>query len=293
MLLVLLILANGCGSGGGGSEGPAVFVGPELSMGEALQLEINHLYIKEWSSGGKTIYFSVYVQNSIYGNNLVCAGPSEGLSVASEAGTYYGKLSVPMMAVTGAVDNNPIEMKVIIVADQEEPCPAPPNEDDIVVSATVELDELVGTPIRIGADDAIITFKGKGHDDVDVVDVPALEPEGLAIGEIYFTDTIDETQIPSYYLTLYLADGSGIYLINHDEMPEMRRPQVIYSWLELIFDGLDDSTLNKNGWVVLNRLSAEGPVIIGQTESVPLKDMYGRRFEFTNDRGYIKFRDIN
>lgn len=290
-----LMLITNCG----GKMGPANIEGPELSLNEALELEINHIYVKNWAGTGARPFFSVYIQDGVSEEFIVCAGVNEGLDIAGQAGIYYGKLSVPMVAVNGAKDVNTPIFNIIVVADQENPCPSGISDDDTIIGTVqINFGELLDAPIEIGSGDAYVTFRGRGHDDVEIPEMGYAATDALTVGEIYFEDSPTGDVIPDYYMVLYIATGSIFEfwgIIDPSDMPQMREPDLIYSWLNLAFDDTDNISTNENllkrkARVELLKNDAE---LIGQTSEEFLGDIIGRTIEFTNGKGYITFRSIS
>lgn len=284
---------------GGSSGGPANIVGPELNLAEAVQLEVNQIFVKNWSGTAARPFFSVYIQDAISEELMACAGPDEGLDIASSAGIYYADLSVPFIRVTGATDKNTPIFNIIIVADQENPCPEPiATGDQVVGQVQVNFGELLDYPIEFGVGDAYVTLIAHGHSDVRVPDMPPAETDVLTVGELYFDDTPPGDVIPDYYLVLYVTNGN-IYdfqaIIDPSEMPEMREPKIIYSWLNLAFSGTegvstDVDLLKRKGRIEF--LKNDGQ-LIGKTSDEYIGDLIGRKIEFTNGKGYLKLRSVS
>lgn len=293
-LFAMASLTAGCGSSSPAGSAKANITGPELSVAEAKDLLVNQFYVKEWSGEGNTIHFNIYIQDDLNENFIVCAGPDEGLNTAVEAGVYYASLSAGMLQVD-SVDYNAVSLNIIITADQDNPCPAPPDEGKIVVTASgLSLDDIYNNALHFENDSAIIGFIGRGGENISVEQIPVAEDNKLIVGEISFRDSPDASQLPTYYLVLYFADGSGVHMISSGDMPEMRESGVVYSWLNLPFDDVTKASFTKEAWVELKRVRrADSPITVGTTESVPIEDMHGHRLNFTNGSGYIIFKDIN
>ncbi len=293
--IAICLTTAGCGSSGGGL---AEIDGP-LDLSEAQLLVLNHFYVKEWTPDGNRPFFSVYIKDNLTGDSMVCAGPDDGLSVASEAGVYYGNLSIPMRLVddaAGAYDTPVLD--IVIVADQNNACPSEiADSDDIVATVRVNIGELTDMPIEINDGAAYLAFKVVGHDDIDVPEMEPAVVDQLTVGEIYFVDTPPGDVIPNYYLFLYISNGTSYDfagLIDPEDMPEMRLPGVIFSWLSLPFadtEGVsEDATLLKRKAYI--QLLKDNSVVVGQTDNEYLGDMIGRKVEFVTGTGYVQFRRI-
>lgn len=283
---------------GGEAPGPAVIDGPELSLSEAQDIELNQLYVKNWGGSGSRPFFSVYIQDGLSDDYMVCVGPEDGLDLASRAGVYYGKLSMPMNRVNGANDHNTPLMNVIVVADQKKPCPEPLADDDMIIgSAQINFSELLDRPINIQEGTAYVTFRARGHEDVDIADFGVAAIDALSVGEVYFTEPAPIDVIPNYYLVLYVSNGS-VYeytsMVGPDEMPEMREPNIIYSWLDLPFSGtegmnINDNLLNTKAKVELRR---DEDILVGKTSAKYVADIVGQKIDFLDGKGYLKFRRL-
>jgi hypothetical protein len=291
------IIISGCG--GGSSNGPAVIDGPELDLSEALQLVVNQIYVKEWSGTAARPFFSVYIQDALSEEYLVCAGPDQSLDLASRAGIFYGNLDVSMVAVTGATNKNTPIFNITIVADQENPCPSPIADDDTIVGTVqINFGELLDSPIEFGEDAAYVTFIGSGHEDIQVPEMEGTTTDALTVGEIYFEDTSSGDIIPDYYMVLYVSNGSSFEfhsIIDPSSMPEMREAKVVYSWLSLVFPETEDVSTDEDLLKTKARielLKSDG-VLIGKTGEEFIGDIIGRKVEFTNNKGYIKIRSIS
>lgn len=296
LFMISTFILTSCG---GGSSGVAVIEGPELNLGEALQLEINQLFVKEYSGGSSRPFFAVYIQDAISEEYLVCAGTNEGLDVATAAGIFYGNLSVPMTQVTGSTDKNTPIFNIIVVVDQENPCPAPVTDNDTIVGTLqINFGELLDSPINIGNGATSVTFIGRGHEDVDMPEMDPATTDALTVGKIYFEDTPPGDIIPDYYLVLYVSNGTIFdfhAMIDPSEMPLMREPNVIYSWLNLAFSdteeiSTDQDLLKRKARIEL--LKNDGN-LIGKTGEEFLGDIIGQTVEFTNGRGYLKFKRLS
>jgi len=294
----LLILASLILTQCGGSGGPADIQGPELNIGEALQLVVNQIYVKNWSGTGIHPFFSVYIQDGLSEEYLVCSGPDQGLNIANAADTYYGNLEATMLPVTGATDKNTPIFNIVIVADKEDPCPSPINETDTIVGTVqINFGELLDSPIDFGNGAAYITFIGTGNPDIKVPEMSAVTTDALTVGELYFEDTPPGDVLPDYYMVLYVSNGTTLEfhsIIEPSNMPILRMPGTIYSWLNLIFpdtDGIsvDEDMLKRKARVEF--LKNDGQ-LIGKTSEEFLGDLIGRTVEFTNGLGYLKFRSV-
>lgn len=295
-LLTILITAcaTGCGSG---KAGPVVIEGPELSLSEAQDLEVNHLYVKEASYDGIRPFFSVYLQDN-EGNDMACAGPDQGLDVVTEVGVYFGSLSASLKAVEGAKDQAPITFKLIIVESKVDPCPKPFSSDDYIVGerSGLRFVDIFEKPIDIDNGSIWVTLKSRDSGDISVPDDDQISPDAISIGEIYFTDNISQDTYPSYYLVLFTKDEGGGWIhkstIYTDQLPLMFQKEITYSWLNLGFEDTQDlvaeSSYTKQ---VLIKLKRENGVTVAETEPSILANIIGRKVEFKSSRGHIKILD--
>lgn len=295
-----LIFLVSCGSNPRG-PGAVVLTGPDLDLSQALSLDINHVYIKDWSEGTLPSV-SVYLQNSVTGEYLVCAGPSQGLDIVVNPGVYYAKLSIPMAKVAGAVDKKVKFFKITIVANQSDPCPAEYEDGDgeIVAEKQVDFNSLYETVINFNDGSAYVTLIGRGNGNIDLPEMETSATDALTVGEISFDGAGSGGIIPNYYLMLHVTGGT-VSLISPDDMPEMREGNVIYSWLDLPFtetNGVSkDAGLKKReAYIELFKYVGDDEILVGKTKADYIEDLLryaGQKVEFEGGNGYIKIRAID
>lgn len=286
----------------GGSGGASSIEGPTLSIGEAMSLVLDQLYINgglddEYSNRAE---YSVYLRDAATGQDVACTTAEGGMEKLSTPGIYYGGLSIPFVEVD---DEHPSEMarfQLIFVDQDVTECPDPIGEEDDLAGESAEFmfDNLVDNHIWATNGRAVAVLRVSSEDERNVRSMAPAFEDGLIIDELYFENGSEGEEAGRYYIFMdEVEDGETVYQcqIEDEYMRNIRFGNLVYAALGYpisCFDAADDDFLDKRVRLGLYIQRDSGPSQIGETEPMLIMDIIGERIDFTNDKGYVSFRGV-
>jgi len=294
----VISIFTSCGGGGGGST----IEGPTLSLGEALSIIVDQVYINsglddEYGSRGE---FSVYLRDAATGQDVACTQADDGMEELSTSGIYYGGLSIPFAEVDEEHPNEMARFQLVFVEQDGVGCPGPIDDDDDIAGISPEFmfDNLIGKKIWATNGQAVAVLRNQSEDASTVSPMaPALE-EGLIIDEIYFDNGSDGQSSSRYYIFVdQIESGNSTYQcqVDDDLMSDVRYGGIVYSALGFpisCFSATDPDFDFIEVRFGLYIQKDQGPTLVGETEPTAIGDMIGENVPFTNEKGYVTFRNI-
>jgi len=292
--VLLAAFASGCGGGG------TTIAGPILSLNEIKALKLDQFFINggmedEYRDYGE---FAVYLRDAATGMDVACTRPEDGMAVLTAPGVYYAELSVQLKEVDGEHPNSVARFKLIFVEKDGADCPAPIGSEDDIAGESAELtfDQLIGTRIWATNGLAAAVLRESSEDELSVGSMAPSMTDGLAIDKLFFKGREDEDA--RYYIYAEkIEDGDSVYQcqVGDAYMEKIRRAGLVYAALGFpisCLDPADPDFVTTQVRIGLYVQTDSGPELIGETEPTAIGDLVGERADFTNDKGYMTFRQV-
>lgn len=302
-ILTLSICAMFFVAGCGGEGGPSEIDGPTLSISEARSLALEQFYSADAGEDeyGEKGEFSVYLRDAGTGQDIVCLAMDEGMEQLSFPGIYYGGLSIPFREVIGDLPNEAVRFQLIFVEHDSDGCPDPIDDGDDILGISKEFgfNDLLGRQIWATNGKAAAMLQIAG---LETSSVRAMAPsirKGLYIDKLYFEDSSSSSEPSRYYIFASKIDnGSAVELgeLQSDDIAKIRFGGIIYSALGVEVDLVSPSNPNFDMTKIRLGLYAQrdsGIELVGETDFTAIEDLIGEKVSFTNDRGYIAFRNVS
>lgn len=294
-----MFFAAGCGGEGGSSE----IDGPTLSISEARSLALEQFYSSDAGEDeyGEKGEFSVYLRDAGTGQDIVCLAMDDGMEQLSFPGIYYGGLAIPFREVMGDLPNESVRFQLIFVEHDSDGCPDPIDDEDNILGVSKEFgfNDLVGRQIWATNGKAAAMLQIAGLEPSSVRAMAPSIRKGLYIDKLYFEDGSSDSEPSRYYIfASKMENGSAVELgeLQNDEIAKVRFGGIMYSALGVEMDLISPTSPNFDVTKIRLGLYAQrdsGIELVGETEFVAIEDLIGEKVAFTNDRGYIAFRNVS
>lgn len=285
-----------------GGAGVPSFLGPVLDISEIGVLRIDQFYTAagledEYADMGE---FAVYLRDAVTGQDLACAGQDEGMDQLGNVDTYYGGLDIPLKEVQGEHPNSSARFILVFVEKDSADCPKPiASGDDIIgMSPEFSAEDLIDGRIWTSNGLATLVFRLVGTSSEDPSAMAAAMQDGLIIDQVSFENGDEGKQEHTYYLFAErYENGEAVEMcqIDDDDFANVRYGNMTYAALNLALpcftpDLADFASIRVKLSLWIQRSS--GPALVGETEVKTIGDMIGEQLLFTNDRGFIRIRNV-
>lgn len=277
--------------------------GPILESNEAKALVLDQFFVSEeglgdeFSSEGE---FSVYVLDTGTDQYIVCVGADEGTEELKTPGVYYGGLDVNFREIKDKHPSSAARFRIVVVEKDSDDCPVSLDGDDDIVGQSDELtfDELTGSTVWTTNGLAAVTLRFRGDDEAAIPSMAPSLTTGLFIDKIYFDSGNDSKTQNRYYLFAEeIVDGktSSQCQIDDSFLTPVVYGKIIYAAMGIpisCFSATDPDFNDTQFKVSLYIQRTSGPVLVGETEVTAIASAIGERVEFTNNKGYIVFQNV-
>jgi hypothetical protein len=292
---IAIIFICGCGN-------LTSIIGPVLDISEMKSLVVDQFFVSngledEYSDTGE---FAVYLRDAATGQDMTCAGQEDGMDRLGMNKIFYAGLDIPLRSVDGEGPASSARLQAVFVEKDGEDCPHNiTNGDDIIgISPEFSSEELLNNIIWASNGKAAVVFRQKDTNPDNPSPMSFSMQDGLIVDQIGLENGDDGNEPHTYYLFAERFVGSEVVEVCQtveDDFSGVRFGNMIYAALNLQVPCFSADEPNFGTTDV--RLSVwiqepDGPKLVGETEVNMIGEIIGELLKFTNDKGFIRLRNV-